>query len=135
MKVDTALLCDAAQIRDGMLFVLGGGVAWLHRPEYPAPLGATLALRIGIHQTEVSGDHTLEVLLQDADGGKLAQVTGTFTSQELPEGLDAADELFVPVVLPLGMVVIPRPGRYSFEILVDKIHQRTLPFAAKVMTQ
>ena len=44
MRIDTALLCDAATERDGLLNVLGGGITVATRPEFPAPLGMTLAL-------------------------------------------------------------------------------------------
>ncbi len=85
MKLDVALLCDAATVREGLLHVLGGGVTKLSRPDYPAPLGVQLAVRVTGEWSEASGTHKLEVALVDADSEQVALFGADLTFQQDPE--------------------------------------------------
>lgn len=129
MRVDCALLCDAATVREGLLHILGGGVTRMKRDHYPAPLGADIGLRIMLHPTEADGDHVLEVILLSTDGAKIAELSAQF-SVEKPTDLQAGEEVAVAVPLPVRQFPLPAAGNYSFELLVDHIHQISLPFIA-----
>jgi hypothetical protein len=129
MRVDCALLCDAATVRDGLLHVLGGGVTRMKREGYPAGLGADIGLRIMLHPTEADGEHTLQVILLSTDGAQVANLTAQFSVQK-PDDLQPGEEVAVAVPLPVRQFLLPAPGNYSFELLVDHIHQTSLPFIA-----
>src|SRR5207302_949196 len=68
MQVVTALLCDYASVREGLLNILGGGVNRLWRAELPAPLNLSMALMVDLHPQEVGSSHDLQVAVQDDDG-------------------------------------------------------------------
>jgi hypothetical protein len=130
MRIDTALLCDAATVRGGLLNVLGGGITEAERPEFPAPLAMTLALRVQMHPTEMDRPHELEILLQDEDG-KVA------TRAKI--GIQAPPDIAVPVGEQVTLAIpwnfpmqpaLPHEGRYSFEVLIDGVHQVSVPFTA-----
>ena len=130
MRIDCALLCDAATVRDGLLHVLGGGITRVTRPEFPAPVGMMLALRILEHPTELDRPHHLRIQLQGEDGQAIGQMDaqiGVADPALVPVGEEAS--LPLPLALPPG-AGLPTPGRYSFEILIDGIHQATVPFTA-----
>jgi hypothetical protein len=131
MRIDCALLCDAATVREGLLHVLGGGVTRVTRQEFPARLGLTLALRILVHPTEANRQHNLEVLLQGADGEPVVQVQAEFGLND-PGDLQPGEEASLPIPLTLPPEVrLPSPGTYSFELLIDGIHQQSVPFVAQ----
>jgi len=100
------------------------------RPQYPAPLGMQLALRILAHPTELDRSHTLEVLLQDEDGERVTRFaleTAQIDASQVPPGEQA------PLPLAWNFPAnphLPHPGRYSFELLIDGVHQATVPFTA-----
>lgn len=131
MQVDCALLCDAATVREGLLHILGGGVTRVNRPGFPANIAPlTLALRIVLHPTEADRPHTVEVRLQGADGEQGANFEVQFGVADTRH-LEAGENVSVP--LPLAMppnLALPQAGRYSFEILIDGNHQKTVPFIA-----
>lgn len=134
MRVDCALLCDAATVREGLLHILGGGVTRLSRPEYPSPFGVSLALRIMVHSTEIGKEHALEVLLLAEDGENIAAVSAGFQIDD-PGDLAPGEE--APVALPITFppqAILPRSGGYSFEILIDGVHQSSVPFRASQVT-
>jgi hypothetical protein len=131
VRVDCALLCDAASARDGLLFVLGGGVTRLFRPEYPAPLGVALALRVMVHPTEGAKPHVCEARLIAEDG----QTVGGFEIEfgiANPNAGRPGEELSAVFALPLQGLPLPGAGAYSFELLIDGVHQASVPFVAEV---
>ena len=130
MRVDCALLCDAATVREGLLHILGGGVTRATRASFPAPLGLTLAVRILVHPTEADRSHQLQIRLQGEDGQRVAELTAEFSVNEAGE-LAPGEHVSIPIPLNLPpAVMLPGPGGYSFELLIDGIHQTSVPFRA-----
>lgn len=124
MEVTTALLCDFAQVREGMLFISSGCVSRLWRPEVPAAMGVCLALVIEIDQIESERPHELHVYVTGEDGQRQATIDGGF--QVDPAGLDPGENVLVPVTLDLRPLELPRAGPYDVRIYLDGQHRRTL---------
>lgn len=130
MRVDTCLLCDAVTVREGLLHILGGGITQIIRPEYPAPLGLSMGLRILIHPTELSHPHELEVHLQDIDGRRITTFKLDMAIGD-PNSIPVGEHADLPVAWDFpGKPQLPYPSRYSFELLIDGIHQISVPFTA-----
>jgi Family of unknown function (DUF6941) len=130
VRIDCALLCDAATVREGLLHVLGGGVTRANRSAYPAPVALTLALRILIHPTEADRPHKLVVQLQGVDGQRIANFEVEFGVND-PGAVDPAEQISIPLPLAIPPAVqLPGAGQYSFELLIDGIHQGSVPFVA-----
>ena len=60
----TMLLCDAAQVSDGKLYILGGGWSMTG----PDPVPSAVALKIDVDWHEAEKPHHWELFLEDADG-------------------------------------------------------------------
>ena len=58
------LLCDAAQVSDGKLYILGGGWSMTG----PDPVPSAVALKIDVDWNEAGSPHHWELFLVDADG-------------------------------------------------------------------
>jgi hypothetical protein len=130
MRVDTALLCEAATVRDGLLYILGGGIQRIELPDYPAPMPLTIALRVMLHRTEVETPHELQIRLLEEDGDEVVRVGMGFGVGD-PAGLPVGEEaaIAVPWNFP-GRPQLPHAGRYSMEILIDNVHQASVSFTA-----
>jgi hypothetical protein len=127
MKLDWAILANSAEVRDNMAYVLGGGIDTVNSFELPAPLNATLLLRILLHRTEVERPHNVEVRALDNDGNEIApRLHLTFTpppiAPDTPIGWD------IPVMFPIVIQRLPLKdaSRYSLEILIDDTHFKSL---------
>lgn len=133
MRVDTALLCDAVTVREGLLHILGGGINRINRPQYPAPLGAALALRILLHRTELDRQHSLEVVLAGEDGQMIAKVDAQFqVPRDKVVDLRPNEEVSVNVPIGIQGLLIPREGAYAFDLLIDNTHAASIPFHAVI---
>lgn len=128
MQVASALLCDAASVREGLLFVMGGGITRLWRENFPAPMAVELAVVLELRQSELSRPHEIEVIVQGEDGGRVAHVKG---GVQAAGDLEFGETLLVPIILSLRDAGLPREGRYDIEIAVDGNHHRTIMFQAR----
>ena len=71
----TMLLCDAAQVSDGKLYILGGG--WSMTGPDPVPSAVALKIDVDWHEAETS--HHWELFLEDADGRPVLMETAEGT--------------------------------------------------------
>ncbi len=123
MKLDIALLADAATVdAAGKLNVLGA----FHRlrgPEFPLRHGRiVLVLRFA---PEVGDEGRLEVTIrmEGPDGKKILGLDGQVEGRS---GEDP-DRIRIPQVLNLDGIVFPVPGTYRFVIEVEGVDVETLP--------
>jgi uncharacterized protein DUF6941 len=128
MNVAAAFLCDFAEVRERLLFALGGGITRLWRDSFPASMDASLALLLELHQMELATQHQLEVVVQGEDGQRVGEVKGAF-QMGAPE-IEVGENLLVPIALDLRPARLPAPGSYTVEIVIDGTHQRTIQFRA-----
>jgi hypothetical protein len=128
VNVAAAFLCDFAEVRERLLFALGGGITRLWRDSFPASMDASLALLLELHQMELATQHQLEVVVQGEDGQRMGEVKGAF-QMGAPE-IEVGENLLVPIALDLRPARLPAPGSYTVEIVIDGTHQRTIQFRA-----
>jgi hypothetical protein len=120
----TMLLCDAAQVSDGKLYILGGG--WSMTGPDPVPSAVALKIDVDWHEAETS--HHWELFLEDADGQPVfmetpdgtqpVEVRGEFTvSQpaEIPEG----SPIDVALAVNLGPIPLAPATRFAWRLTID----------------
>ena len=121
MDISTALLCDFAEVREGLLFLVGGPITRLWRPQFPAPMNVCVALVLEGTEAEVAGvPHELHVAVVDADGRSHAEARTGIQAQAQGMGeLSPGEVIPIPVVIPLLVVPLPAPGTFDVRILLD----------------
>ena len=134
-RVASALLCDAATVREGLLHILGGGITRLHRGEFPAPMQVTLVAQIVLTPSEIGFPHDVTAVIQTEDGDVVVQAKGHLEPGEPNPMLEPGESVILPLVINLAGVVVPGPGGYSIEVLVDDVHQSSLTFRAVAAAQ
>jgi hypothetical protein len=126
VRIQAAFLCDAANVRDGMLSVLSVGVTRLYRPTLPAPFGVALAALLEVPQDGAGIPHQIQAIISDAAGGQVAQAMGAVQIGQSPR-IEPGENYIVPVVIPLQAVAVPAYGRYTVTFSVDGEATETLP--------
>ena len=94
----------------------------------------SLAIRVMVHPTEAKSPHMLKCVLIGEDGGEVGGFEAEFAINEVGD-VRPGEEFSMAVALPLPQTMLPGPGVYSFEVLIDGVHQASVPFAADLMTQ
>ena len=84
MRIIAGVLCDYAEVREGLLTIVSAGITRLWRAELPAPMGVFLALQVEVEANERPFPHELEVAITGPSGKATGKVTGG--SRSVPEG-------------------------------------------------
>lgn len=117
MKVTTALLCDFAQVREGLLFVSSGGVTRLYRETLPAPMGICYAVVVTLDRIELQRPHEFQIVVMDVDGSQVAEARGGFQLE--PINLEVGEKQQVPLAIDLRMAGVDAYGPHSVSLYID----------------
>jgi hypothetical protein len=124
----SVVLCDAAQVADGKLYILGGG--WTHAV-VSEPLSVALAVVAVVPWGDANRRHAVSVALRDEDGelvelvGQPVKTDGQFEIGR-PPGIKPGSDLNATMVFKFGGLVL-EPGGYVWELQVGDTTERT-PF-------
>jgi len=116
----TMLLADAAQVSDGKLFILGGGLSVIG----PRPQPLAVALRLSVPWDQANVTHTWRLDLVDEDGqpvsvrDKPISVNGQFEAGR-PAGLRPGTPLGVALAINVTPLPLPAGASYSFRLSID----------------
>jgi hypothetical protein len=119
-RLDALVLCDFAQIREGLLFVQSGGLTRLVAQTLPAAFGCHVAAMVYMPPNEAVEAHRMVMKIKSADAATLvATVNVDLHEVPRPAGLLPGEGRQVPVVIPMHKVVFPRAGRYDLQVDID----------------
>lgn len=123
MNVDLAVVADAANVsQEGKLNVLGiFDTIW--GTHFPLRHGSMVFVVRVEGQFDEQGEHRLELRLADADGAQIFKAEGPLHLAGGRPGRPVKPH----IILGLSGVVFPAAGDYSFEILIDGEHKRSVP--------
>jgi hypothetical protein len=116
----TMLLADAAQVADGKLYILGGGLQLIG--SNPQPLAIALLLRVPWDRANISHDWQLELLDEDGlpvmHGDAPVMVAGQFEAGR-PPGWPAGTALPVPLGITFHALPVEPGHRYTWRLAID----------------
>ena len=126
-ELDFALLAEHVQLEPpGLAHVISGGMDVIKTPELPNAINIGLLLRVSFGRAECDRPHRVEVIIQDEDGHRLAQLATT-GKPDWPEGLPVNWKSNQPFAF--NFSVAPQDyGEYEFVILVNDSQVKALPF-------
>lgn len=125
VRFPVATLCDAANVREGTISILSGGITRLWRSQFPCQMGVGLALMCEYDPAIFQRPSEIRVRIEDADGGMLHEASMVLPGQPLPDSVDPGESVSVPLVLSLREAPLERPGRYR--IVVDPMDETVEP--------
>jgi hypothetical protein len=117
-------------VRDGLLFVLSGGISRVMRESFPSPMGTCLALVLELDRIEAERAHQLEIVVVGEDGEEVARMDAEVSVASV-DAAKPAESLHMPIAVDLRAAGLGRPGAYELRIYVDGEHRRTLQFWAE----
>ncbi len=127
MQVNSAILADFVQENHGKLYITGGGIDTLFAGTVPVKhpsLG--IAFRLTLSPAELGRPHQLEILLVNADGGRLGTVNAKIQAERPSQG--KGWPVSVPLAINFVQIEFPAYGDYQFELMVNNSSINTIPF-------
>lgn len=117
MKLTSAMLCDAAQVQSGKLFVLGGGFDTISVKSLPATQrNLSLAMVAEIGQEDRQRDLELHIALMDEDGKAMGVEAKGMLRVGAPPNLPPGSPSVVPIVSPFYNIAFPEAKGYVFVV-------------------
>ncbi len=119
MKLQSAMLADAARVAEAKLYVFGGQWDRIYAHSFPAThAGLTVVLVIEVSYAEALTDHQLRVALM-RDGELIGpEARGLINVGHAP-GTSPGAPSYVPITLPFQDLRFDRPGRYEWVITLN----------------
>jgi len=113
MRIEYALLADAAQAVGGKVFVLGGGWNLFRAANYPAPVHLAVAMGLGFTSDEVGIKYPLNVVIADEAGVPIIpEMKGQVETGQLAPDVPKTASIKIPVAINVNMS-LPHPGTYA----------------------
>jgi hypothetical protein len=131
MRLDWAMIAEAVQVREGLAFVLAGGIDTVNAAQLPATLTASVLVRLLVHRTESDRQHVVEVRVLDQDGVQLAGMHGHFQPR-VPDDLPIGWDVPMLIAFPIHGLALPAASNYGVEILGDGSHLKSLNFRVRL---
>ncbi len=120
------LMCDAVQVSDGKLFILGGGLGAIG----PRPQNIAVAVRIAVPWDQANVKHNWRLDLLDEDGhpvevnDKVVSIAGQFEAGR-PAGLAPGTPLWVPLGINFGAIPLPTGRRFTWKLAINDMSNDT----------
>jgi hypothetical protein len=130
VELTTALLCDHASVREGLLFVAGGGITRIRRTSYPSHLGIGLATVLELDPFEAHLDHHFQLVIVGEDGEEVGRIEADIRVGTT-DAVKPGENVQVPLAVDLYETRLPSAGAFELRLYVDGEHRRTLQFWAE----
>jgi hypothetical protein len=119
-RLDALILCDFAQVREGLLFVQSGGLTRLVTGSFPGSFSCHVAAMVYVPAHEAAAAHRLVMKIKAVDTATLvATIDVALHETPQPRGLQPGEGRQVPIVVPLDKVVFPGPGMFDLHVDLD----------------
>jgi hypothetical protein len=116
MKIDSALLADAAQAVGGKVYVLGGGWNLFRAPNFPAPVQLAIAIGLGFTAEEVGIQFPLNVAIADDNGVPVVpEMKGQVETGQPAPDVPKTASVKIPVAINISLS-LPHPGSYGIVV-------------------
>ena len=114
LEIDFVILADAAQVKDGKLYMLGGGWSVYHAKQYPLNFPFSIAIGILVPWSETNLTHKFEFVIKASEGETLGKGNGEF---EIGRAVGIRPGVTQRVTLAVGgQLGAQAPG--TFEVIV-----------------
>jgi hypothetical protein len=119
MKLQSAMLADAARVADDKLYVFGGQWDRLYTHGFPTTHpGLAVVLVIEVSYAEALTDHHLRVALMRDGEPAGAEARGLINVGHAPGSTPGASS-YVPIALPFTGLHFDRSGRYEWVVTIN----------------
>ena len=127
--VRSAMLCDFAQVREGLLFVSSGGITRVAAPALGAPVSISVAGKLEVLSYEAGTTHEITFKVSAVDTSTVVwEAALSIATSADPGGLFPGESLHVPFALPVGPFPATAFGPHDLKVSIDNAETELLTF-------
>ncbi|HEX3623292.1 MAG TPA: hypothetical protein VHT97_13345 [Acidimicrobiales bacterium] len=127
MKLQTAMIADAARVAENKLYVFGGQWDRIYAHSFPAAhTGLTIVLVIEVDYSEALTDHHLRVVLMRDGEAMGAEARALINVGHAPGSTPGAPS-YVPIALPFEAIAFSKAGRYEWAVTINDEPMGSIP--------
>jgi hypothetical protein len=119
-RLTTLLLCDFAQVREGLLFVSSGGVSRVVQSTYPANPRLHLAMVVHLPAASLGQTHQVHVRLKYPDTAEVIANAEVAIQLNAVSGTYPGEGINVPQVIDLVAIQFARPGQVDVQVSIGE---------------
>ena len=124
-------LCDAANVREGLLSILGAGISSVSRPTFPAQLECVVAIQFELSGASPDDKIVLRVVVTGGNGEQVDVPEFETTLSKAPIEQDPpSSSVTIPFVLNASALSVPAVGNYRMALIVNGQELSALRFDA-----
>lgn len=128
-ELKSLVLCDFAQVREGLLFIQSGGLTRLVATKFPAKFPCRVAALVYSPPDEAGHAHSVVMKVKSASSATVvATIKVALRETPPPTSLAPGEGRLVPIVVPLAAVAFPEAGEYDLQVEVDEQFAGDLSF-------
>ena len=118
MRIRAIVLCDYAEIREGLLTVVSAGITRLLRDQVPAEMGVYLAMQVDVAPAERPFPHEISASVTGPSGTEVAKATVGF---QVGRGGDSDPDESAVVSLPIDLrrAGVTEYGWHTITVSID----------------
>jgi hypothetical protein len=124
--LDFMVVADYVRPENGVLHMIAAGIDTIYAGAVPSARQVGLGLRLLLTPAEAQYEHPVELIFQDPDGRRIAQLRALLSPQPLAPAAKAGRKLGVVIAFNITLP-LPGYGDFSFELLVGGNHIKTIP--------
>jgi Family of unknown function (DUF6941) len=116
MKIEYAVLADAAQAVGGKVFILGGGWNVFRAVNFPAPVQLAVAIGLAFTSNEVGIKFPLNISIADEAGVPIIpEIKGQVETGPTAPDVPKTASVKIPVAININLS-LPHPGAYGIVV-------------------
>lgn len=127
--VRSALLCDFAQVREGLLFISSGGITRVAAAGPGAPVSICVAGELEVMPLEASSAHEITFKVNAVETSELVwEATLSIATNVEVGALFPGESLVVPFALPVGPFPATVFGPHDLKVTIDNSETQLITF-------
>lgn len=125
-ELDFMVVADYVRSEGGVLHMIAAGIDTIYANAVPSARLVGLGLRLLITPAETRHEHPVELIFQDPDGQRIAQLNAVIPAQPSPPAVKAGRPFGAVIAFNIQLP-LPAYGDFSFELLIHGSHVKSIP--------
>jgi hypothetical protein len=125
--LDFVMLCDRAEVVEGKLYMMGGGIDTFTQAQFPSVIQFSVAIGVDVPWNATNFRYDIQFLFETQDGTRLGQGTLEAVTGR-PAALEPGTTQKVVLAIPRLAVPIAEPGQYVIIVMWNGTPAKRIPF-------